>query len=333
MSDVNDVFNIAVDVLGEDNVDLQINNIIIHWDKIVITNENDSTHDIFNLYAKVGVSPMGRYGCVGLIRSTFTKDEALSGYVHSHVVRAQDGYVKFETPCFGTGPIKNTMTSLARDYDEDLWRLFFVELDRFVRVESLTGVPYIRMGSIVARQSNPYRLNVFFNVNVNMFPLIMFENINKVFNYMRDNNRIVPLLRSLDPVSLGSINDAVINMTRESMMYHNANPMSELEIPYVYCAADIDEGSIIIGDSRHPDCEIHDMETFYFKGEKVTLRIIDDDGNDEHGITVLDSGAASALLSLIVDDVYKNYDEYLKRYNEYNKNRQQSGISACAAQG
>lgn len=331
MSDVNDVFNIAADVFGEDNVDIQDGNIIIHWDKITITSENDNTHEILDLYARIRLTVSGRYMDVKLIRSTFTKDEATAGYVHSHVVRA-NGRVEFEPPCFGKGPIRNTITSLAQDYDEDLWRLFFVELDRFVRVESLSGGPYIRMSSIGAKSLNPYRLNVMFNIDSGSLPVITYTEMYQVFDYLKDSGRIVTLLKSVSPVSLGSVNDAIINMTMETMMYHNINPVNADNYAYVYCEAYIDEGAITVGNSNHNNSGISDIKTFYFKGKKVNFKIIDNDCGDKYYITVLNERAASILLSLIIDEVYKNDGEYLIRYNEY-KNKQQSGISACAAQG
>lgn len=320
MSDVNDVFSIARDVFGEDNVDMQSNCILIHWDKITIINENDSSHDILDLYARVRVSMSGCYMAVDLIRSTFTKDEAVAGYVHSHVIRA-DRRVEFEPPCFGKGPIRNTIMSITQGYDEDLWRLFFVELDRFVRVESLSGVPYIRMSSIGAKSSNPYRLDVMFNINSDNLPVITYTEMYQVFDYLKDSGRITPLLRSVSPVSLGSMNDAIINMTKETMMYHKINPVSADNYAYVYCEAHIDEGTITVGSSHYDNRRISGIDTFYFKGRKIDFKIIDKDEEDKYYITVLNESAASILLSLIVNEVYKNDGEYLVRYNEY-KNKQ-----------
>lgn len=332
MSDVNDVFNIATDVFGEDNVDIQSNNILIHWDKITITNENENTHDIFDLYARIGVSVSGCYMSVELIRSTFTNDEAIAGYVHSHVMRS-DERVEFDTPCFGKGPIRNTITSITQGYDEDLWRLFFVELDRFVRVESLIGVPYIRMSSVGVKSFDRYNLELMFNINENNLPAVTYHEMRNVFDYLKANNRIVPMLKSISPVSLGSMNDAVINMTRETMMYHNIEPVSDDIYHYVYCEARVNEGAIMVGGSGCNNRRISEMRTFYFKGKKVDLKIIDNDNDDKYCMTVLNESAASILLSLIANDVYINDKEYFERYNEYNREKQQSGISACAAQG
>ena len=51
-------------------------------------------------------------------------------------------FSNFMTPCLGTGPIRSTVATLAVGYDEAIWQLFCLELDKYVRVESISGVPY-----------------------------------------------------------------------------------------------------------------------------------------------------------------------------------------------
>ena len=55
-----------------------------------------------------------------------------------------------QTPCTGRGPINSTLSTLAIGYDEAIWQLLCLELDRYVRVESIDGVPHYRLENIPA---------------------------------------------------------------------------------------------------------------------------------------------------------------------------------------
>ena len=51
-------------------------------------------------------------------------------------------FTQFQTPCTGSGPINGTISALNRDYDEDTWNMFCLELSKYVTVESIAGRPY-----------------------------------------------------------------------------------------------------------------------------------------------------------------------------------------------
>lgn len=59
-------------------------------------------------------------------------------------------FTKFQKPCTGSGPINNTIANLNIDggFDPDIWKLFCLELSKFVEVESIAGVPYHRLESL-----------------------------------------------------------------------------------------------------------------------------------------------------------------------------------------
>lgn len=59
-------------------------------------------------------------------------------------------FTKFQNPCTGSGPINNTMASLNINggFDPDIWKLFCLELSKYVEVESITGVPYHRLENL-----------------------------------------------------------------------------------------------------------------------------------------------------------------------------------------
>ena len=51
-------------------------------------------------------------------------------------------FTQFQNPCTGRGPINGTISTLNRDYDEDMWNMFCLELSKYVTVESVAGRPY-----------------------------------------------------------------------------------------------------------------------------------------------------------------------------------------------
>lgn len=119
--------------------------ILVHFPHVTVTNENNRSIDITHLYAKVYISWQGEMQeeTFYLNRSEYTAAQFRDGYMHSHICSIpKHDFTAFERPCLGEGPIRNTILKLECQYDEDIWKLFCVELDRYVRVESLAGRPY-----------------------------------------------------------------------------------------------------------------------------------------------------------------------------------------------
>lgn len=118
--------------------------ILVHFPHVRVTNENNRFVDINHLWAKVGVLHDGTLNAgFTLNRSEYTLLHMSSNYMHSHVSHIpMDDFTKFQNPCTGSGPINDTITTLNRDYDEDIWNMFCLELSKYVTVESIAGVPY-----------------------------------------------------------------------------------------------------------------------------------------------------------------------------------------------
>ena len=124
--------------------------ILVHFPHVRITKEYNKFVDINHLYAKVGVLYNGSMnGHFTLNRSEYTYLHISNGYMHSHVhsIPTRD-FTQFQTPCTGTGPIRDTMSNLSSEFDSDIWRLFCLELSKYVEVESIAGTPYHRLESI-----------------------------------------------------------------------------------------------------------------------------------------------------------------------------------------
>ena len=124
--------------------------ILVHFPHVRITNEYNRFVDINHLYAKVKVLYNGSMnGYFSLNRAEYTYLHISSGYMHSHVstIPTSD-FTKFQTPCTGTGPINDTISNLSNEFDSDIWRLFCLELSKYVEVESIAGTPYHRLENL-----------------------------------------------------------------------------------------------------------------------------------------------------------------------------------------
>lgn len=147
------VYNLFKEYFGEDKVDMQGNKILVWWPELVVSNEFDQSCTIKDLYAKICIHDNGSLiGSFTLNRTSYNYDQWKTGYCHSHVMRIyhnNSDYVKeWKDPCLGSGPIRQTISNLNLEFDEDVWRLFIFELDQYVRHESVEGVPYIRLETI-----------------------------------------------------------------------------------------------------------------------------------------------------------------------------------------
>ena len=127
-------------------------NIYVWWPHVTVTNESNRSVDIYDLYAKITIAINGtipyEYRGFQLTRSTFPQIQYTSGYIHSHIPHFTYSYTpapKFDDPCLGTGPIKNTILELHNEWNELTWMLFCQELSLYVTVESLKGGPYFKM--------------------------------------------------------------------------------------------------------------------------------------------------------------------------------------------
>lgn len=126
--------------------------ILIYFPTVRITNEFDKYVDIKELWLKVPFNWKGKgKGYFGMNRSNYPLNQFKHGYMHSHVSSIpRSNFENFQTPCTGRGPINSTLSTLVIGYDEAIWQLLCLELDRYVRVESIDGVPYHRLENIPA---------------------------------------------------------------------------------------------------------------------------------------------------------------------------------------
>lgn len=141
--------------------------IVVHFHDITVSNENDDSTQIEDIYSSTCVSYGGYHSLFNFwFRTTVSGLHYRSAYRHSHLPTGRNP--QWNRPCLGIGPITMTMDTLRTTTDINFWNLFWLELDRCIRVESLEGGPYTYIRDISDRgrvrdrfdhfqYSDPYR--------------------------------------------------------------------------------------------------------------------------------------------------------------------------------
>jgi hypothetical protein len=175
--------------------------ILVHFPHVRVTNEFDKFTDINHLFAKVVINTSGQLcGRFALNRSEYSLLHFINGYMHSHIscIPTAD-FRAFQNPCTGSGPINNTICSLNREFDADLWNLFCLELSKFVQVESVAGTPYHRLESLVQGGYSSQRVrfdNIFLQGYLNLrsitagYSTLTMANIADFIKYVIDSNEL-----------------------------------------------------------------------------------------------------------------------------------------------
>lgn len=121
--------------------------ILVYWPQVVVTNENNKSIVIWDVYAKViidftGKIPYEQHGFL-LNRSRYNTVQFMSNYMHSHICSIPvNDFSQFQQPCLGTSTLVDTIATLKVEYDPLQWMLFCEEVNVCIGVESLRGVPY-----------------------------------------------------------------------------------------------------------------------------------------------------------------------------------------------
>lgn len=164
-----------------EEIDNYAGDILIHFPEVEISNEEDQSMLLRDLYICIPIAGDGTLEShFTLNRGTYTVAELKNNYKHSHarpVCRSIEnnseykrGLSEFNSVCLGHGPIISTESTLLTSYDLDIWKLYCIEIDRYVAVESLSGGPYKSMSSIINWLPKDYR-DVIFPALVNDYQI------------------------------------------------------------------------------------------------------------------------------------------------------------------
>lgn len=307
--------------------------ILVHFPYVRITNEYNKFVDINHLYAKVKVLHNGSMnGHFALNRAEYTYLHISSGYMHSHVssIPTSD-FTQFQTPCTGTGPINDTMSNLNREFDSDIWRLFCLELSKYVEVESIAGVPYHRLENLGTSDMS-VREDVFEVVNrldyygdgiegmIKDFVSYFIKQGKLKFNY--DNGSY----------SIGmSLTEYILVISNEFIDWYNKK-FNNKELKYTFDTLkrnSVLEEGIIANNKIYYKNSRHNVNSYAayngkrmctFKGTDVLINIVDINGVEEDNKSIiLNTNIALYILSKILRVINYRYGKAEQRDQEGNR--------------
>ena len=308
--------------------------IMVWWPEVTVTNENDRSVNIQDLYSKIQITLEGRIPyeirSFMLCRTTFSEVQYISGYQHSHLPSFR-GIPGFETPCLGTGPINNTILELKNNCDSTEWMLFCQELSMYVTVESLKGGPYIRMETLGSRRldisytgySMPSKSNIDTLVGqVYWTPTdkrVYFANLYKDFiQYYLEHGHLA--LNYKDGAFMVGMTyfDFIVDISNVFIDYYNRHGNREyiprLEEWHILNKVLAANNMFYSSDffEEHDFSLFEGSSMFTFKGEMKHLHIIHEDHDHVEVTLLIDHNIAMCILSNILKVINYRYR------NEYN---------------
>lgn len=290
--------------------------ILIHFPHVRVTNENDRFVDINHLWAKVKIMYNGTLnGGFTLNRSEYTMLHFSSGYMHSHIssIPTSD-FTSFQTPCTGSGPINGTISTLNRDYDEDIWNMFCLELSKYVTVESIVGRPYnyleklgtnnMEMGvdRFVTYLSPNYRgVNILSYDKLKEFVRVFINSKKLKFNYVNGS------------YSIGmSLIEFIVSISNEFIKWYN-DQFNKKELTAEFAELKrrgILKECIIYNEKIYYDKDLDNRNNYtqyigkkvcMFKGKEITIDIADiNEVRNENKSIILNIHTALYILTIIL---------------------------------
>lgn len=289
--------------------------ILIHFPHVRVTNEYDRFVDINHLWAKVKVMYDGTLiGGFTLNRSEYTMLHISSGYMHSHISYIPtDDFTVFQEPCTGSGPINSTISTLNRDYDEDMWNMFCLELSKYVTVESVAGRPYKYLESLgtnnmevdvdrfITYLSRNYYISSISTDTLKEFVKHFINSKKLKFNYVNGS------------YSIGmSLIEFIVLISNEFIKWYNdqfnkkklTTKFADLKRVGILRECIIDNGKIYYNRARN---NVNDYARYIgkkvciFKGREITINITDiAEVRNENKSIILDTQTALYILTIIL---------------------------------
>lgn len=296
--------------------------ILVHFPNVTITNEKDNSVDIHDLYVKVPLDYAGKQAKrFEMIVTTFTKILYESHYTHSHLPSGSlcNGKSYFHRPCLGEGPIGTTCTILRNENNENIWRLFCVELARYVTVESIAGIPYYRMENIGRNNSNKEIIfsdtscrvssEISFIIKEAIHNLInrkvfTFKYVNNTYNFAANDASLIRLIS----------NEFITIYNKKFNNKELSTNLNELIRAKILIKAVFYKGCFTEEDSnRHSSYSPSTDVLFTFKNMPVKMRVIDTDTTIEP-VYILNVKYINGAIRNILEFINYNYGQkYIKK--------------------
>lgn len=312
----------------EDNDSYNITGFIIYFDTIEIKNRDGDKHTIRDLYVKIPITiysattPKIIFLNIQGMRTTFTKEEADSNYVHSHLPRKNILNVpnfNFNPFCMGEEGLSQNISSfnsesnlsLTNQERENAFAGVLMDILGLLRYESLEGVPYHYINSI-GRNRN---LTTIYESN----DMSSYFTLSSIFE--KDSKEILKcIFNDKENYELTLVSDKVkIKITEEGekALYESYQEGLFLngDINSLFCLKDNDGvlyavtttylDSISINHSENGEYLIpFSCDPFVFRGEEKVLKIIKSEKDD----------TSSSLQIVIKPNVKKRLELIIEKY-------------------
>lgn len=284
--------------------------IFVHFPDVTITNEHNDSINIKDLYARIPIYWNGTLNHrFEMIVTTYTRTLFNAGYCHSHLHTLYNNKPFFDTPCLGTGPLVETCSVLTSNFTEDNWRLFCVELSRYVTVESLLGTPYYRMTDITDKSNNkPIKVycvhNYIWNYkellietihNLISKKLLNFKYVNGEYNFA---NSEAELIRIISNEFIAIYNEKFNKKEVTETLQQLANRCFIKKVKYF----NNNYYSISIVRNKIPSSDV----LFTFKGKDIKT-VVTEDITNVRQIYILNPDKVSYIATKLLEFINMNY--------------------------
>lgn len=307
--------------------------ILVHFPHVRITNEYNRFVDINHLYAKVNILRNGSMnGYFALNRAEYTYLHISNGYMHSHVSSIPiSDFTQFLTPCTGTGPINDTMSNLSREFDSDIWKLFCLELSKYVEVESIAGTPYHRLENLGT--SNMSTIESVFKVinHLDYYEDGILEMIRDFVSYFIKQGKL-KFNYANGSYSIGmSFTEYILVISNEFIDWYNKK-FNNKELKYTFDTLKrkgvLKEGIIANNKIYYENsrCNVNSYAAYNgkrmctFKGTDVLINIVDiNEVKEDNKSIILNTNIALYILSKILRVINYRYGKAEQRDQEGNR--------------
>lgn len=301
-----DASNEIVDFFGSEKVEVNDSRgyIVIHFPFATVTNEFAQSTDITHLFVKVGINSNGCYsGNLGMLRTEYTEAQLYSRYSHSHLPTLI-WPIEYKQPCLGTGPLRSTLTTLAADPTAELWKLFCLELSKFVETESIEGVPYRYIRDIGNERTFAYSSS-YSSIDSDIYKKDIIPNF---VNYIIRNKAIN--LRYFHSYS-AALDQNELAITVSNLFFQWCNELSEVQYArYQHAIRSLlrsgrysgNQVKLISGDTVDNELFTHEgAPILTFKGEIFPLTIIKQDNYvTDNILTLLSFNVVAEIINILM---------------------------------
>ena len=239
-------------------------------------------------------------------------------------------FTKFQTPCTGTGPINDTISNLSNEFDSDIWRLFCLELSKYVEVESIAGTPYHRLENLGTSNMGAGE-NVFRVVNQLGYDDSIKEIIKEFVPYFIKQGKL-KFNYANGSYSIGmSFTEYILTISNEFIDWYNKK-YNNKELKYTFDTlkrSDVLKEGIIANNKIYYENSRRNVNSYAayngqrmctFKGKDVLINIVDiNEVKEDNKSIILNTDIALYILSKILRVINYRYGKAEQRDQEGNR--------------